>query len=227
MALQFDSAAGHDFRTGAADQTEWPNGWIRLITFSVPLTFLAVVIGQPWVEAKWMFLDPLTAAELSGDCCHSYYGFVSTLGIMMWVVTAAVLLFSALLFWCSRRAPGLVLFAVSGGLLTGWLALDDAFLLHETVLPAFGVPQNAVLATYVLLGVSYVAGSWRVILKNDFWILAAGIGALALSIAVDTLFHSLVPAIVDLEDGAKFFGMFCWMSFHVTTAARYLIGAGK
>ncbi|MEM1049560.1 MAG: hypothetical protein AAGL24_25635 [Pseudomonadota bacterium] len=201
----------------------WPSMAIRIVSFLVPMAFLAVVNLQPFVEAKWMFLDPLTAAELSGDCCHTYYGFVSTLGIMMWVTAAAVCLFAAFLFLMEGRARGLVGFALAAGVFTGWLALDDAFLVHEVVFPSIGIPQNAVLATYALLAMVYLACSWRIVLAHDYWLFLAGGSGLALSMAVDTLLHSLVPGIVMLEDSAKFFGIFCWMAFHVTTVARILV----
>ena len=124
---------------------------IRLATLILPGLFLGAVVAQPWVDAKWMFLDPLTAAELSSDCCHSHYGFVSTSGIILWAATAATSLFAAIILFVTRQPGRLILFPLLAGLLTGWLTLDDAFLLHETVLPAFGVPQNAVLAFYVML----------------------------------------------------------------------------
>jgi hypothetical protein len=31
------------------------------------------------------------------------------------------------------------------------------------------------------------------------------------------VFHSLQPILVYAEDGAKFFGIFCWAAFHITT----------
>lgn len=219
-----DGAAARRSVTGSrALPVAWPTLAIRIASFVMPLVFLAIVNLQPFVEAKWMFLDPLTAAELSGDCCHTYYGFVSTLGVMMWVTAAAICLFAALLFIMDGRARGLIGFALAAGIFTGWLALDDAFLVHEVVLPSFGIPQNAVLATYALLGMVYLACSWRIVLAHDYWLFLAGGAGLALSMAVDTLLHSLIPAIVMLEDSAKFFGIFCWMAFHVATMARLLI----
>lgn len=196
--------------------------WVRAVAFAVPALFLSVVLLQPWAEPKWMFLDPLTAAEMSADCCHVYYGFVSNLGIMLWSATAAVCLLAAAVFAMQRRQPSLIWFAGSAGMLTGWLALDDAFMVHELVLPSLGVPQNAVLASYVALGAFYALASWRIILKADFLILAVGAAAMAVSIAVDTVFHSLLPAMVSLEDSAKFFGIFCWTAFHLSTMAALL-----
>lgn len=198
------------------------NWWIRLFTVLLPTMFLSAVVFQPWVDPKWMFLDPLTAAELSGDCCHSHYGFVSTAGVILWASTAAVALFTALVLIMMRTKTEIVFFPLLCGLLTGWIALDDAFLLHETVLPAFGVPQNAIIATYVMLALFYFAFNLRQIFKRDFWLLVMGAGALATSIAVDVIFHSLNPMLVLLEDSAKFFGIFCWASFHMTSFAALL-----
>ena len=196
---------------------------IRVVTVLLPALFLTAVVFQPWVDAKWMFLDPLTAAELSTDCCHSHYGFVSTAGVILWAVTAATSLLCAAVLAITRSPLKIVLFPLLAGLLTTWLTLDDAFLLHETVLPAFGVPQNGVLALYVLLAGAYFWTNWKNIFKYDFWILGMGAAALATSLAVDTIFHSLEASLVLLEDSAKFFGIFCWTSFHVTTFAKILV----
>ena len=90
-------------------------------------------------------------------------------------------------------------------------------------MPSFGIPQNAVLASYVVLAAIYVLASWRLILRSDYIILLVGGAALALSIAVDTVFHSLVPSLVYLEDSAKFFGICCWSAFHISTLLGLLI----
>lgn len=196
--------------------------WIRTITFFVPTLFLSVVVFQPWVDPKWMFLDPLTAAELSGDCCHSHFGFVSTAGIFLWAATAAISLFVAFQLFLVGSKIGMIAFPLMAGLLTGWLALDDAYLLHETVFPAFGVPQNFVITLYIFLAGTYFAVNLKNILRQDFWLLAMGAVALSLSVAVDTIFHSLASTMVLLEDSAKFFGIFCWASFHITTFSKLL-----
>jgi len=170
--------------------------WIRIVTFALPLMFLAVILLQPWAEPKWMFLDALTAAQLSDQCCETYFGFISNLGIMLWTGTAAVCLFAAALFAIAKQDRSLIMFALTAGVLTGWLALDDAFLVHEVVFPSFGIPQNLVIGAYAALTIAYVLASWRIILESDFWILFIGGAALVVSIFVDTVFASLVPALV-------------------------------
>ena len=202
-------------------------GWtIRAATVTIPVIFLTIILLQPWIEPKWMFLDPLTSAEFAPECCPPYFGFVSTLGVMLWTMSAAISLFAALMIFISRQGTSkdmsLVKFALTAGILSGWLALDDAFLLHERVFPALGVPQNAVMAIYVLLTLTYVFASWRTIFRFDFWILMFGGFAFAASLFIDIYFSSLLPYLVYLEDSAKFIGIFCWTSFHITTLGRAL-----
>jgi hypothetical protein len=153
-----------------------------------------------------MFLDPLTAAALSDNCCHSYFGFVSALGVMLWVATASICLFSASLVSASALGTDVFRFSLTAGLLTGWLALDDAFRLHESVMLTFGIPQTAVLAHYCVLAITYLVTSLRTILANDFWLLLIGGGALVVSLAVDIFFHDLSSSLVIVEDSAKFLG---------------------
>jgi len=183
----------------------------------VPGLLLLAVLAQPWVDPKWMFWDKLTAAEFSDDCCHVYYGFMSNLGIFLWVATAAISLFSALIFFQNKADKALFRFALTSGLFSGWLALDDGFLLHEIVLPKLGIGQNIVLALYVVLALSYILASWRVILSSEFWILALAVLGVSISLGVDVILHSTASNIIIIEDSAKFFGLFLWFAFHATT----------
>ncbi|MEM8539824.1 MAG: hypothetical protein AAGF25_02610, partial [Pseudomonadota bacterium] len=197
---------------------------VALITIGLPALLLAVVLIQPWAEPKWMFLDSLTAAELSGDCCHVYYGFISNLGILLWCGTAAVCFIAGACFYVSNSSSTVTRFAIMASLLTGWLALDDMFLLHELVLPSLGLPQVVVIGIYAILVLGYLGLNWRFIMQQEWWILAVGSGTLSLSVIVDTVFHSLVPVFVYLEDSAKFIGIVSWASFHLLTIFMHLTG---
>lgn len=195
---------------------------IRAITLILPLLFLALVMMQPWYDRRLMFLDTITAAEFADMCCRPYYGFVSTSGIFLWIASAAICLFSAFLLYAKRISDWRFGFALMAGLFTGWLAFDDAFLVHERVMPSFGVPQNAVLLSYLIAAAVYFYLNRRLMLRLDFWLLVMGVGCFAASLAVDIVFHSVSPVFIFLEDGSKFFAIFCWFSFHVTGCARLL-----
>lgn len=114
-------------------------------------------------------------------------------------------------------------FSLAAGLLTGWLAIDDLFMMHEIVLPAFGVPQGVVVGSIAVLALAYVVASWRIILTSDYWILLAGGIALVASIMIDQVYHSPLPALVYAEDGAKFFGIFCWGTYHIITVFYHVL----
>lgn len=188
--------------------------FIRTVTVVFPLCLVVAVMMQPWVEPRWLFMDTVTAGQLSGDCCHVYYGFVSNLGIMLWAATAAVCLFAGVLLIVRHAATDQIRFAISAALFTGWLALDDVFLLHEKVLPKLGIEQNWVLIAYLSVGFAYAIINIRQIFKADFVILAIGAGAMLSSVLIDMILHSVAPAVVSIEDGAKFLGICAWAIFH-------------
>jgi len=202
-------------------------GFLYLAALGLPTLLMAVVLLQPFYEPKWMFLDSLTAAELSGDCCHSYYGAVSNLGIILWIATASAMLMGGFVLLATKTHQPLAMFGLIGGAFSLWLGLDDMFLLHELVLPTLGLPQVLVMAIYIAFAIGYFAVSWRVILQAEFWILGFGAAALAVSVAVDTVMHSLLPVLVYLEDSAKFIGIFCWFAFHFLTIGKALLVANQ
>ncbi len=189
---------------------------IRLLALGVPGLILAIALGQSVVDPKLLFLDPMVAADVSGDCCYTYYGIVSTLGVLMWIATAAVCLFAAFLLWKLNAPARAIGFALLAGVLSGWLGFDDGFLFHENIAPKIGVPQTLVLAIYLVLAAAYSAFSIREILKADVVLFGlAGVFLLA-SLGVDVVLHSTNSTTVSIEDGAKFLGISCWMAFHVT-----------
>lgn len=82
-----------------------------------------------------------------------YYGVVSNLGILLWGSSGAVAWFSGVLMRKSHGRSALTDFLIASAYLTTLLVTDDLFLLHEEILPKYlHVPQNLVLASYVLLG---------------------------------------------------------------------------
>ncbi len=195
---------------------------IRFVTLVIPFLILSAVLLQPWYDKRPMFLDTITAAEFSDMCCRPYFGFVSNLGIFLWVSTSAICIFSATLIYSNKVSDWRLGFALTAGLFTGWLALDDAFLLHERVLPSIGISQNSVLAFYALLAAFYFYLNRRIILKFDFWLLAMGVAGFVVSLAIDVIFHSVESTLVYMEDSAKFFAIFCWLSFHVSSCWKLL-----
>lgn len=197
----------------------------RLLVAVPPIVIVAAVILQPFVDPRLLVLDPMVAAEVSGVCCQTYYGIVSTLGVFAWIATAVICAFA---FWILRRmnAPGRSqIFALVAALFTAWLGFDDAFLLHENLFPKLGVSQTLILCSYVglatIYGFALLAGTMRPDLVL-FALSAIGLGG---SLVIDLVLHSTDSMIVAMEDGLKFVGICCWFGFHALLMVEAVIEA--
>jgi len=186
---------------------------------------LAAAWAQPWVPVEDLLRDPLAVAQLASQCCHSYYGALSSLGVLLWAGTAAVCLFAGLLLFNLRGLSEDARFLGAAGLFSGLLAADDLFLLHDHVLPNYGVPDIATYSLYGLLCIGYLWSFRFVIAGQDFVAFLLACGFLAISILVDRVIHSDAPIRIFIEDGSKLFGIGLWAAFHVTAAVRLCLAA--
>ncbi|MEO1141596.1 MAG: hypothetical protein AAFW66_04535, partial [Pseudomonadota bacterium] len=74
--------------------------WICSIVIALlPSVFLVL---QDSVDPRLLLLDPLVAAEVSNDCCKTYYGIFSTLGVLIWMATAAICGFAVLVLFAAN-----------------------------------------------------------------------------------------------------------------------------
>jgi hypothetical protein len=215
--------AGSAVRHNGADVG---GGWLTIAILALPAAFMAAVAMQPWIDPGDLLRDPLAVAEMRQPlCCKVYYGAVSNLGVLLWTCGAAVCLFAAAVVIAQRLPAQRAIFLISASLLTGVLAIDDLFLVHENVLPALGVSQPVTYGAYGALGLAYLAVSWREILRHKVSLLAAAVVLLGTSATIDWVFHSDHPLRILLEDGAKLTGISAWVGFHVIAAWAILRGA--
>lgn len=216
-----DNAASASFNSTPQSVRWWNIGndtWIWAITFFPPAILMVLVWLQPWVAPGDLLRDPLAVAEMHPDCCKVYYGAVSNLGVLTWTAGAAISLFAALILSSYGEQMKRIAFFLSAAFLTGFLAMDDLFLVHENVLPAFGVPEPVTYAAYASLGLAYLCVFWRNILENRYWMFIVAGGLLATSVTIDWFVHSDHPLRILLEDGAKLSGIFAWTTFHILAA---------
>ena len=152
-----------------------------------------------------------------------YTGFVAVLGYTTWAAAAAVFLFAAATVVPVARDRTRALF-LAIGLCSLLLYVDDAFLLHETVLPVyFGIPEFVTYAVYVaaaLLGARYFA---RVVWEHpDGALLLASLGMLAGAILLDQVnLEWFTPARFG-EAVLQLVGSSCWLAFAVRAGGRAL-----
>ena len=178
---------------------------IVLVVCVAIFSLIGVVHIWKDVSIEMLTKDPVAVADLP-----AYTGFVSQLGIFIWAATAAVCLFTfAIQQRALKRSGGS--FLLASGLLTFALGFDDAFLLHEQVLPGFGVDQYVVMVGYMVLVLCYLGYFFRQIWRTDYWLLACALAFFACSVAIDWWDPQIDRSTLFLfEDGAKLIGLVCW-----------------
>ena len=190
-----------------------------LLAGSAAAALTAAAVGAAWALAE---RTGRPAAEFTRDVATvgglpAYAGFVSQLGLLLWAGAAGAGACGAL---AARRdetgRAGPAGFAAGLGWLSAQLAADDAFLLHEAVLPALGVPEKAVLLTHAAVA-AVVFLTWRRwAARSNLGLLALAAAGLGGSVSAD----QLAPTGWTLaEDAAKLLGVATWCGYVVLTAA--------
>ena len=168
-----------------------------------------VVLGIP---VENLTSEPTTIADVP-----AYTGAVSTIGVMGWAAAVGMYLMGAALLYekIERKEAA---FLAYGATFTAYLAIDDAFAFHESVLPSIGISENATYA--VLLGLVIVyALLFRPQIRNSAWLfLVLAVTLIAASVAVDLIWEMLDPSSgfaiqLFLEDGLKLFGICAWVAY--------------
>lgn len=196
-----------------------------IIFLLIPIMIVAIAIMQPFVDPRLLMLDAMVAAEESGNCCKTYYGLISTLGILGWFSTAAVCAFAAIVLSVVGGSKVAVQFALIAALLTGVLGVDDAFLFHENIAPKLGIQQNVVLGFYGLMACVFAIYASRLMQRESLILFVIAGMFLAMSMGLDVVWHSTDSLVVSLEDGAKFIGICCWYGALSTAMKEQLVQA--
>ena len=149
-----------------------------------------------------------------------YVGLLSNLGLFAWAAAAALWLIGALMAWRSNKHNPLFILMIASGLFTLLLLFDDAFMLHEDLLPRhLGISEHMVELGYVVIAASYLVLSFRPMLRTPLLVgLIAGC-FLALSFAADAILPMTLNETM-VEDILKFVGIVFWMIYAAVTALQ-------
>ena len=156
--------------------------------------------------------DPAQQTGLS-----SFLGFVSNIGVWLWVSSVAICCFSLLAGAARGRSHNTELLILLG-LLSLLLAVDDFFLLHERY-----VYQKGIFLFYAVCAMSLLLRHYRRIIEIDgFSFMLSGL-LLASSIIID-INQRKIPLdyaqVQLLEEGCKFVGAALWLFFCGRIAAQ-------
>lgn len=162
--------------------------------------------------------DPLATAQLP-----FYVGFMSQLGLIIWSACASVTLFSALMIPNTAQKHAVKLFLFGSGCFTVFLALDDAFLLHEEFFPRFGISETMVYGVYFLALTVFVYSFRNFMASTPYIILLTALVCFALSIGIDELpLERLDINPFLLEDGFKLVGILTWCVYFLRVSLSEL-----
>lgn len=173
------------------------------------------VLSSAGFSLKEIIRDP---AQQTGQ--SSFLGFVSNIGVWLWICSGTICLFSAAIGGFATETKQKELLVLIG-MLSLVLAADDFFLLHDRYLH-----EKSVFLFYAVFAVTLLVRYFKRILEIDgFAFLLAG-GLLALSIITD-MSQRKIPfdyATVQVaEDGFKFVGAASWLYFSYRLASFGLV----
>jgi len=175
-----------------------------------------LVLSNSGLEVMEILRDP---AQQSGQ--SSFLGFLSNIGIWLWVSAAAICFF-ALSNESSDLSTRELLFLL--GLFSLILAVDDFFLIHDRYINQ----KICYLAYAAIAGAILVRHFKKIITINGFAFVLAGV-LLALSIVTD-LIQFQIPmryfVVQIFEEGFKFVGAAAWLYFIIQTASKHM-AAGR
>jgi hypothetical protein len=158
-------------------------------------------------------------AQQSGQ--SSFLGFLSNIGIWLWISSVAICFFSFLTgkFGLKSKHKELLLLV---GLLALLLAVDDFFMIHDRY-----VNQRICYLTYAMLAGALLLRHYKQIIEVDGLAFLLAGSLLALSIFID-LVQGYIPLryayVQVVEEGCKFVGAATWLyfSFQVASTAQQL-----
>lgn len=146
----------------------------------------------------------------------SFLGFLSNIGVFIWVSAAAICFFSAFTatFAATDNRKNLLLLT---GLLSTLLAFDDFFMIHDRY-----INQNICYLIYGVCAITLLIRYCGLIIEIDGFAFLIACSLLALSIFTD-LVQSYIPFhrhyVQAFEDGFKFTGAATWLYFNCRVAS--------
>lgn len=199
---------------GSAKPTILALGAALCVSFPLILIVVVLHFGGD-VPMGDLTRDPNAVSEYP-----PYTGFLSQAGLFFWSAAVAVCLFSAALAWIEDRPMKVRAFLIASGLITLMLYVDDAFMVHESLLPHLGIPEEVAYGAYLATVAAYLLYFSRIILRSDFLVLAFALVFFAVSIVGDELDLPHDLGRYFLEDSAKLIGAVAWLAYFVLTGVR-------
>lgn len=205
---------------------------LALYTF-VALLFLGVALLSE-------IIPHLTIPDLVRDVASVgnlpfYAGSISQMGALLWSSTTTVCFFAffSLRNMNTSRKESLN-FLLFSGLLTGYLMLDDTFMLHDEIIPDYLkiIPEEAVILLLGAAVVAFLYFNWKEIMRSEYALLFLALGLFGISVFIDAIptgwyenYYFIEKIEHLLEDGAKFAAIVTWLTFYARYGYQQFVAA--
>lgn len=198
-------------------KTSTPAFILSLIIFGILISVAVLIHSLAGVSMIHLTRDP---AAVIADA-RIYTGFLSRIGVFMWIAASTVSLFTACVVRGHRQASRANVFFLCLGFFSLLLALDDAFLLHESVFPRYlRLQEEIILGIYVAITLLWLVKFRSLILRTEYLLLLASFVAFSIAVSNDIFFKGGIL----FEDGAKLFGIINWLTYISRTAILTING---
>ncbi len=162
---------------------------------------------------------------------HPFSGILSNLGIYLWCISASSSFFAAMVLLELKQIKSFS-FLFSSALLSTYLMLDDAFLIHEDLFSRFlGVSEKVIFVILGIVVLVYLKYFIHIILKTKYITLLLAFAFLSLSVVIDSILEPWLWRLGHweffIEDGAKWIGIVSWCIYYVGTSFHFVVDAYK
>jgi len=183
---------------------------------AVPLLVLLIAATTSIDIIPTLMSDPTHTLDVS-----PLTGFVSSLGVFVWIAVTAICTFSSRLLHARGETESSRFLAI-GAAITAYVAFDDYFRVHEFILPSIGVAEKYVYLTLGTGVVVYLYLYRALVLLGPVINLALALLLLGLSVVIDTI-HERMPHWSDAwlafgEDSCKWMGLIFWAGYFIEMA---------
>lgn len=188
------------------------------------------VLGLLFVVAWLAPRDDFQVAEFTRDVqaiadLPFYTGGLSTLGFLLWSASVAMCFLTYAVLRTEKDSPFVRVLGL-GGALTLLLLIDDAYMLHDRIVPHVGLPGE-ILTVFYAAAVGGLALYYRTVFaRTPYLLILLSLAALGTSVGVDGLTDIGLlgkSGLVYLaEDGSKLIGILLWTSYVAHTCVMAL-----
>jgi len=189
--------------------------WIAITVLLSAFSVLIFLKYQRIVPAEHLLRDLLSTTG-----SPFYYGFISSVGVLIWCVSGTVCFFSWLILRKQHDAACISSFFLYSGVFSTILCLDDQFLIHEVIIRKYlHLPEKALFLAYIIYIGLWLIAYRKIILKSSYPFLILAGFLFAVSMAIDFFQGRITSADRILyEDGAKFLAIVAWCGYFTMTA---------